>query len=275
MGKYFVLILMLIFTMSFTACATPEWLANWQKKQVNKRYGPDSEQSSDQVEDWEEQVLVYEKEINKKIKAADNAARLHRKIGETYAKVGMYEKCITELEQAIVLGYTDPEVFFTLGLCQGNLAKMHNWEKQKSIQAEQTFLKVLNLNSNFHKAKFQLGIIYFYAFGMQSRFSIEYGDNHIERSRFRKKAIDLIVEYQRKVPDDAQSYFALGGIYNFLNMPNQASNQYSSLIHQLQKNYGSDVEKKPEYKQAISNLNKISENLRKKKEKSVIITPEP
>ena len=274
MLKYYAIILPFILSMTFTACSMPEWLTNWQKKQMKKRYGTDYEQSSEHLEDWEKLVLEYEKDIDKKINAAVNAAKLHRKIGEAYAKVGIYEKCIDEINQAIHLGYTEPEVFFMLGLCQGSLAKMHNWEKHKTLEAEKTFLKVLNLNPEFHNAKFQLGLIYFYAFGKQNKYSIEYGDRQIERSRFRKKGIELIFEYQMNEPDDPQSYFALGGIYNFLNMPNEASNQYSSLIHQLQKNYGVDVEKMPEYRQAIENLNRINNTLRKKKEKPHIITPD-
>jgi len=275
MRKYNVIILFVTISMSFSACSLPDWLTNWQKKQIKKRYGADSEQDTDQIENWEKQVLKYEKKIDEKIHAADSAAKLHRKLGEAYAKVGIFEKCISELEEAISLGYTDPAVFFTLGLCQGSLAKMHNWETQKSLEAEKTFLKVLNLKPDFHKAKFQLGILYFYAFGKQNRYSIEYGDHHIERSRFRKKGIDLMVEYQLYEPDDPQSYFALGGIYNFLNMPNEASNQYNSVIHVLQNNYGSEVESMPEYRQAIENLNEINRKLRKKKEKPLIITPDP
>ena len=84
-----------------------------------------------------------------------------------------------------------------------------------------------------------------------------------------------MVEYQLNDSDDPQSYFALGGIYNFLNMPNEASNQYNSVIHVLQKNYGNEVENMPEYRQAIENLNEINRKLRKKTEKPLIITPDP
>ena len=140
------------------------WAKEWQQEQIKERYGS-GHVDKDQIEEWEKQIKKYEEVIDEKIKASNHLGNIHRKLGESYAELGSYKQCIEHLEKSLEYGYLQDNVFFTLGLCEGNLAQKNNWNYQYAKKAEETFLKVLNLNPQYHKAKFQLGLIYFFGFG--------------------------------------------------------------------------------------------------------------
>ena len=159
------LILMLFLFTTLQCNEVGSWLKNWQKKQIERRYGTHSS-SKDQLKDWEKSAQKYEKEMNREIKAGANAGKLYRKLGESYGKLKQFHLCEIHLKKAIDLGYTQPEVFFSLALCQGNLAREQGWDYEKTIQAEKTFLIVLQLNPNLDKAKYSLSLIYFYGLSL-------------------------------------------------------------------------------------------------------------
>lgn len=253
------LLIFLCILIGFAGCEKlPENVKQWQQKQLKKRYGSAYQPDSDKIEDWEKDVLKYEKIIDEKIKAGEQASKLYRKLGESYGEVGMHEKCVENLTKAINLGFTTPEVFYTLGNCQGSLARKHNWNRQLTIKAEKSFLKALNLDKKYYPAIFQLGLIYYYGFGSSNKYSILYGNRNIETEHFRAKGLSLIQKYSKYEPDDVQVKFALGGIYHRQGKKAMATEQYQQAVRSLIKNFPDTYQKMPEYEQAMQNIAQIA-----------------
>ncbi|RME89680.1 MAG: hypothetical protein D6767_08075, partial [Candidatus Hydrogenedentota bacterium] len=179
----------------------PEPIRSWQKEQIKKRYGT-PEPTKDDIASWQEKVREYEDIINQKVEAGAKAGLYYRKLGEAFSYMESYELCEENLQKAIHYGYTEPEVFFSLGLCQANLARAHNWKQSISLRAEESFLKTLNLNPNFTKAIFELGLLYYYGFSRTNSYSVLSEKVIVSQKEYKKKAIQLLQEYQAKEPED-------------------------------------------------------------------------
>ena len=247
--------LYLVLLLSFlTGCNNmPDWLKNWQKKQIEKRYGKTST-SSGQLQEWEESVREYEEQMNEKIKASTNAGKIYRKLGESYGQLEQFQLCVKNLEKAIELGYTIPEVFYGKAICEGNLARRHAWDREMTLNAEKGFLKVLNLNPDFEKAKYSLSLIYFHGFGKSTPYSIAEDIITISQSRFREKAVNLMKEYQLREPEESTSTFALSGFYSKMGLKDLARAQLNQLMAMIRKSIPSTYATDETYKKALQNL---------------------
>lgn len=248
----YVLFFLFILSMSFRCEKAVQMAKDWQKEQIKKRYGT-IEPTKEDIQGWQEKIKEYEKIINQKVEAGSKAGLYYRKIGEAFSMMESYELCEENLRQAIHFGYAEPEVFFSLGLCQANLARTQNWSEKIVRRAEASFLKALNLDPEFTKAIFQLGLLYFYGFSKPNRYSVLNEIVVIERKTYRKKAIRLLREYQNKVPEDKKSYFALGGIYASLGETSKAIEQYNLVIALLKKLYPRQYSELSSYKNAVRN----------------------
>jgi tetratricopeptide (TPR) repeat protein len=235
----------------------PEPIKKWQQKQMQKRYGSAFEGTPENIADWEKDLEKYEKKIDIDIKETDQQSKLYRKVGESYGKMEMFDKCILYLNKAIETGYNDPDVFYSLGICQGLRASKHNWDPDYTRKAEETFLKVLNLKDNYESAKFQLGLIYFYGYGLVNKYRIKSATINISLQEFRQKGIELMTEYQFKDPDNIQSYFALGGMYNILGQVEKSAEQYTKAAQITMGKYPDTYTASPEYQKAMENLSLI------------------
>jgi len=264
------IIVFLFIFIAYPSCdKMPESVKEWQKEQLKKRYGSAYQPDSKKIEDWEKDVLKFEKIIDEKVKAGEQAAKFYRKIGQSYGEVGMHEKCVENLKKAINAGYTAAEVFYALGLCQGSLARKHNWEYSLTREAEKSFLKALNLKEKYTPAMFQLGLVYYYGFGNSNKYSILYGQKNIEIKHFRQKGLSLIEKYARLENDDVQAKFALGGIYHRRGLKLKATGQYQQAVRILIKNFPENYQEMPEYEQAmhnLANINRGNQPLNKKKD---------
>lgn len=230
----------------------PDWLKDWQSKQVEKRYGvkPDK----DKIPEWQQEVKEYEQQIDEKIKAGVKTGKVYRKIGEAFATIESYQLCAENLDKAIDYGYTDPEVFFYKGLCLGNLARRHNWSHKYVKQSEDAFLKVLANDKDFHKARFELGLIYFYGYGKNSTYSVLGDIVTVSQQQFREKAIELITEYRRLAADDPRGYFALAGMHTIMGAKSKAREEMILLTSFLKNEYPDSYASMSEYQQAMKNL---------------------
>ncbi len=237
----------------FFGCSLPSWLKKWQKEYLEKRYGTKIP-SKEEIAEWEKEVLEYEEEIERKIRAGMKAGLLYRKIGEAYMEFKMFPLCIKNLKKAIEFGYTEADVFFSLGLCQANWARIHNWKYELVKEAEETFLKILNLYPRYSKAKFQLSLLYFYGFGSNNPYRVLNTYLTIPQIEFRKKAISLMKEYQREMPQDHRSYFALAGYYRILGENELAKRELKKLIALLEEKYPESYQDLEIYQKAQRNL---------------------
>lgn len=242
-----------------TSCKElPTELKEWQKRQIQKRYGSQYDPDPEKIPEWEKEVAEYEGVIEEKIEAADKAGRLYRKIGESYASVEMFDLCIENLNKAIELGYTIPEVYYSLGLCQGSRARIHNWSPGYTREAEETFLKVLNMAPGFEKAKFQLAIIYYYGFSRVQPYRVRSTEYEVSQREFREHAIRLMENYQKAAPDDEESYFALGGFYSAMGENELAAEQFRRVMKLFIELYPKTYQNMPEYRQAAKNLSEVT-----------------
>ena len=223
---------------------------------MKARYGS-AYADKDRIEEWEEQIKEYREVIDKKIKASIHLGRIHRKLGKSYAQIGSYEQCIRHLQKALEHGYLQADVFFSLGLCEGNLAQRHNWDYQYTKKAERTFLKVINLDSQYDKAKFQLGLIYFFGFGKNNTYRVLDEYITVKQKDYRKKSLRLLQEYQASVEDDPKVYFALAKIYKITGKTGSAISEMQDLIQILKKKYPNNYEDMNEYKSAMQNLKSL------------------
>jgi len=228
-----------------------------KKDAYQKRYGTDLDELQ-KKEEWEKDIAEFEKIISKKIEAGAKAAHLYRKIGEAYGRNKSYDLCIENLKKAIGYGYDEPSVFFSLGLCEGNLARMNNWPPEQTKEAEQTFLKVLNMDNEYHKAKYELGLIYFYGNGRNSSYSILSDIITISQKQFQEKAIALISEYQFYSPAASDSYFALANIYTFRREFQKAISQMETLSEMKRKYFPDNFKRDQDYINAQLNLKKLN-----------------
>jgi len=225
---------------------------NWKDNYVKERYGK-TNIKKEKIPEWQKDLKEYESILEEKIEASDKTAKLYRKLGETFANMGAYDLCIKNLQKAINLGHHYDKVFYTLGLCQGSKASLHNWNYKMTKAAEETFLSLLKKNPEFDKAKFQLGLLYFHGFTKHNKYQINANFISISQIKFRKKAIALIRESQHSDPNNIRTYFALAQIYRIMNQNNLALTQMSMLIELLKKQYPSNYQKLKEYKQAEKN----------------------
>lgn len=247
--------------MFFLGCQeTKDWLMSWQQKQVEKRYGKVNKR--EKLPDWQKEVIQYESVIDEKIQAGINAAKVYRKLGEAYAEFEMFRLCEINIKKAIGLGLHQPEVLFQLGLCQGNQASSLNWPKDKTRESAETFIKVLNKNPKFDKAKYELALIYFYGFTRQNRYSILSDVVTISQRKLRKKAILIMKEYQLLKPEDKRSYFALAGFYIITNFRADAMKQMQSVMVLLQKLHPKSYNQNPSFIQAKANYNQVMKKKR-------------
>ena len=234
------------------------WAKEWQKKQIKERYGS-GHVDKDQIEKWEKQIIEYEEVIDEKIKASNHLGSIHRKLGEAYAELGSYEQCIEHLKKSLKYGHLKDDVFFTLGLCEGNLAQKNNWDHKYTKKAEKTFLKVLNLNPQYHKAKFQLGLIYFFGFGKNNRYRVLNEYITVKQKDYRKKSIRLLEEYQALVEGDPRVYFLLSKIYKIMGKTERAISETKDLIKILEKKYPDNYKDTNEYRSAAQNLESLTQ----------------
>ncbi len=230
------------------------WAKEWQKDQIKKRYGVDDTEP-EKIPEWQEEIKEYEEVIEKKILAAHKIGNLYQKIGETYAQMNSYGLCVKNLEKAIEYDKISTDIFYTLGLCYGNMASKNNWEYNLSKKAEKNFLKSLHLDNSYYKAKFQLGIIYLYGFGKNNPYRVL--NNYIIPKQFdyRNKARKLLLEYQNEQKNDPRSYFALANLYKLKKENGKASDQMRNLISMLKKEHPKNYQNLKEYKSAVNNLN--------------------
>ncbi len=255
MKRFFILAAMLL----LASCKElPQGLKDWQQKQIQKRYGSQYDPNPEKIPEWQEDLLDYEEEIEEKIEAADKAGRLYRKIGESYASVEMFDLCIENLNRAIELGYTIPDVYYSLGLCQGSRARQHNWTPAYVKEAEETFLKVLHLSPGYEKAKYQLSILYFYGFSRVQPYRVRHTSFNVSQAQYREHALELMTNYQKMVPDDPDSYFALGGYYSIAGQNEQAADQYRRVMNLFIRQYPKSYQNLPAYNQAAQNLSLVS-----------------
>ena len=188
-------------------------ITNIQKDSIRNRYNDSISKDPDKIAEWEAEVKEYEAIIDKKIEAANKAGKLYRKIGESYAYFHQYNLCIKNLENAILLSNNNTEIFYTLGLCYGNLANKHNWKYEYSKKAEENFLKVLNLLPNHNKAKFQLGIIYLYGLGSNNQYRVLNDYITVDQKDFVQKAAQLLEAIKKEEPNNIKVYFELARCY--------------------------------------------------------------
>ncbi len=235
-----------------------DWVVEWQQKQIEKRYGPSKSVKKEKIPQWQEDLREYEAELNKKIEAGQKSAKLYRMLGETFADLESYQLCADHLEAAVKLGYTTDDVFYKLGLCYGNLSRSHNWQGDFAKKAEQNLLKVLNLNPQYDRAKFQLGLVYFYGFSKNNRYRVAAEQLTISQTRFRQKAIKLILEYQNVAPGDHRSYFALAGMYKIIGRLENAQSQMQRLIQTLERENPKTYAALDIYQKARDNLRQLS-----------------
>ena len=228
----------------------------WQKEEIKKRYG--SNHGESQIPEWQEELREYEEVLDEKIKASVSLGKIHRKLGESFAEIGSFEKCIEHLQKSLSHGILETEVFYTLGLCQGNLAQRHNWNYKYAQKAEKTFLKVLNLDPYYEKAKYQLGLIYFYGFRKNNRYRVLNSYITVSQKQYEDKALNLLREYKVKVPDDYRVYFALTNIYKIIGKLPSAKAQMQHFISMIQKKYPDNYQSIKEYKSAIQNLSLLN-----------------
>ncbi|MDH5720685.1 MAG: hypothetical protein OEZ13_08725 [Spirochaetia bacterium] len=237
------------------------WVLNWQKKEIERRYGKSSELNSGKIPEWQEEIREYENIINEKVEAGAKAGHLYRKIGESYALMSAFELCIENLNKAISMGYTDADVFFSLGICQANLSRKHNWNHSHAKEAEKSFLKCLNLDNGFDKAKFELSLIYFYGFSKNNPYRVLSGYLTIEQIEYQKHAVTLMNEYQFHRPDDQRSYFALSGMHKIMGNISLSIKSLEDLKTHLESEYPKEYHNLDVYKKAVENISLLQKNL--------------
>lgn len=262
MKKSLFLVILYSISLTFFGCDTEagKWLEDYRKKQMIKRYG-EKAVSKEQIEDWQKEIKEYEEIVQKKIDAGQKTSRLYRLIGESFAKMESYQLCAENLEKALDYGYTTPRVYYWLGVCYGNLAKTNAWDYDTAIKAEKNFLKALTPQENSKieiKAKFQLSLLYFYAFGSNHPYRVNSEYITVTQKDFRNKAIKIMKEYQFEDPGNFKSYFALAGMYKIIGNIPSAISQMEALMRFMEKNYPKRYKKFSEYQKASQNLSLLS-----------------
>lgn len=239
----------------FYSCERPDWLVQWQKKQVDKRFGrisPDEKLS--QIANWQKEAQEYEEQYLKELDLQVRSSLIHRRIGSAFAELDSYEACIRHLEKAVLLGDKDAETFYRLGLCYGNLARLHNWDQKFTKNAEQNFLKSINASKKDPKGKYQLALIYYYGYAALDPYRI-YGERlTISQKEYQKKAISLIQEILTKNKQSVRYRFALGGMYAGTRDNAKAIAMYRSIQEILESSYPKKYNEREDYKKATSNL---------------------
>lgn len=248
MSQFFLLLVL--------GCTMPEWLENWKQAEMEKRYGTKKPAASS-IPEWQADLAEYDDVLNEKLEAGEKTARLHRKIGEAFAYIESFQLCREHLEQALILGEKDPEVHYWHGVCSANLARKFNWKSQYLSEAEQSFLSALRENERFDKAKLQLGLLYFYGFGTNSKYSILGKRVTIDQEQFRDKAIQLLKEYQNYQPEDSRSYFALAAAFSSKGEKNAARMEMQGLLDMLSDLYPDSYQDRDEYQKAWTNLQQL------------------
>jgi tetratricopeptide (TPR) repeat protein len=243
-------------SLSFSCDQTKELVSRWQKYVVYKRYGIDVDKR-DQIKDWEKEIKKYEKVIEEKITAGIKTAKVYRKIGEAYAGMEMYQPCVEYLDKAIEMGYVNDEILFIQALCKGSIARLHNWKDDYRNDAEEGFLKVLNRNPAYHRAKIELALLYFYAFGSRSGYSINSEKISASQNEYRLKALKLANEYSAQMPEKTDGHIILSGMYGAMGKKKEALKEMQWAVELFQKNYPHDFESRDDYRQDVLNLNRL------------------
>ena len=245
---------LILITLTLSQCNK---IKEYQEGVRAKRYGK-QKGSTAKIPKWQQDVKEFEEKIDEKITAGSKAAKLYRKIGESFMIMESWKLCSKNIKKAIELGFNDSKVFYSLGLCQGNEARMYNWNYKKTKLAEETFLSLLKVDPTHSKAKFQLSLIYFYGFSRHNRYQILARTVTVKEKVFQEKAIKIMQEYQNEENLDFRSYFALAGMYQITNKKYKAQNQMQNLMRLIEKNQPKNFANNKKYIQARLNYKKLS-----------------
>lgn len=206
-----------------------------KEKHLDKRYG-NRPASQGQLADWEKEIAGYEKIINEKVDAAIKTGKVYRKLGESYALMESFDLCIKNLSKAVEYGEAVADVFYWQGLCYANLARVNNWQADYARQAEQAFLKALNLDKTLNKVKYELAVMYYAAFARNNQYRVLNDTLTISQQQFQDKSIDLMREFKSVEPDQAKAYFFLSGLHKERGEIVEARRELTDLMAQIQKN---------------------------------------
>lgn len=224
-----------------------------KEKHLDKRYG-NRPASKDQLADWEKEITAYEKVINEKIDAGIKTGKVYRKLGESYALMESYDQCIRHLNKAIEYGEVVADVFYWQGLCYANLSRVNNWQPEYARQAEQAFLKALNLDKTLNKVKYELAVMYYAAFTKNNQYRVLNDVLTVTQQQYQEKAIELMREYKSVEPDQAKAYFFLAGLHKERGENAEAKRELTDLMAQLKKNNKTGYAKHPDYIRAEGHL---------------------
>lgn len=242
----------------FLFCDEPSCIKNYRARQVEKRFGRVSDQKA--LEEWSKELAEYKKLAEKRIEAGIKTGKLYRKIGETYANLGSFELCVNHLEEAQKFGETDSEIFYLAGICQANLAKVHNWDYNKTKKAEEYFLKVLNEDKDNPKVRYELALLYFAGFTRNNPYRVMDDYFTPDQAAYREKAKKLLIEHKARNADDHRSYFLLASIYKQESKITQARQQLAEYIARLQQGNKKNFATDENYLKALEQLNLLQGN---------------
>lgn len=243
----------LLFTflvLSFLHC---EFLEDWQSKQFEKRFGR-QKPSLDHIAEWEKLILKYEDVIEDKIETSLHLAKIHRKLGESYRDTEAFANCIKHLKKSIELGENENDNLYNLATCQGNYARQQGWTTLLLQDTERTLFVLLEQSPSYHRAKYQLAILYFYGFAKNNVKSIWESYSVKNANHFIEKAITLMQEFQSAEPKFFKSYFFLSNMYQENNQKKLAKLQLNTVIQILQVSYPNTYTQKKEYAKALNTL---------------------
>ncbi|MFO1472171.1 MAG: hypothetical protein U1F27_14180 [Turneriella sp.] len=241
--------LTILIAASVMGCEIGSCYKEAKEKHLEKRYG-NRPAGKDQLADWEKEITGYEKVINEKIDAGIKTGKVYRKLGESYALMESYELCIKNLNKAVEYGETVADVFYWQGLCYANLARVNNWQSDYAHQAEQAFLKALNLDKTLNKAKYELALMYYAGFAKNNQYRVMSDVLTVTQQQYQEKAMELMREFKAVEPDQAKAYFFLSGLHKERGENTEAKRELTDLMEQLKKNNKTGYAKHPDYLRA-------------------------
>ena len=258
------LLTMTILSMVFcSSCQMPDWLAQWQKKQLDKRFGrTDVETQKSDIGEWQKEAAEYEDQLLKEIDLQTRAALVNRRIGSAFAELQSYELCIRHLEKAVLLGDNDAQTFYRLGLCYGNLARRQNWDVKLTRAAEENFIKSIHLEKNLKKGQYELALLYFHGYAGLNPYRILGETLTVEQRSFQLKAIELLEELLPLNQNDINIRFALAGMYSETKKKNESVSLYSEILKALETMYPDTFSNREDYRTAKNNIALIQNKIK-------------
>ncbi|MDR2607721.1 MAG: tetratricopeptide repeat protein [Treponema sp.] len=190
------------------------------------------------VEGLSKAIALYEDQITLNLKEGVQTASYWKILATRYIDKKLYNEALKALERAVYYNNEDPTLFYLTGLSAGVVAKSsldfpgteENLQMRYFTLAEQAYLRSIELDPDYPKPRYGLGILYSFELGRPL------------------EALPHLEHYAELLPRDMNALFALARVYYQTGNNERALEIYDRIIREAKdQNQKAEAQKNREF----------------------------